>query len=107
MGKKQDQDMEALNYQDVDMTMVEDGSYTGECETMLIKVTVEVTVADHKITDIKITRHDNGKGKPAEAIVNDIKEQNRIDVDAISGATHSSKVIKSAIRNALLQGIKK
>lgn len=107
LAKKQEKEMLALNYQNVDLAMVEDGSYLGECDTTLIKVSVEVTVTNHQIADITITRHINGKGKAAQAIVNEIKEQNYVDVDTISGATYSSKVIKSAIRNALIQGIKK
>jgi uncharacterized protein with FMN-binding domain len=106
MAKKQAKELEALNYQNVDMSTVEDGSYIGSVETSMIKATVEVTVLDHIITDIKIINHDNGKGKPAEAIVTDMIEQNRCDVDAISGATASSTVIKSAVRDALVKGIK-
>ncbi len=98
--------LKALDVSDVDMQKVSDGCYTGISETDLVKVTVEVTVADHKITDIKIVRHDNGKGAPAEAIVNDMISENRCDVDTVTGATCSSIVIKSAVHNALVQGIK-
>ena len=48
---------------------------------------------------------DNGKGAPAEAIVNDMISENRCDVDTVTGATCSSIVIKSAVHNALVQGI--
>jgi uncharacterized protein with FMN-binding domain len=34
-------------------------------------------------------------------IVNDIVAKNSLEVDAISGATHSSQVIKVAVYNAL------
>lgn len=98
-------ELAALNYQEVNMETVEDGCYTGVCETSMVKATVVVTVSDHIITDIEITRHDNGKGEKAEVIVDDMVSQNKLDVDAISGATASSKVIKSAVRDALIQGI--
>ena len=103
---KQDSQLEALDVSDVDMQAVEDGSYTGASETDLVKVTVEVIVADHKITNIKIVKHDNGKGAPAEAIVKDMITKNRCDVDTVTGATGSSVVIKSAVHNALIEGIK-
>lgn len=106
MVTKQEHQLNKLVYTDVDMSTVKDGSYTGIAETEMVKVTVEVTVKEQKIIDIKITRHENGKGQPAEVIVDDMIEQNRCDVDAISGATTSSTVIKSAVHNALLQGIK-
>ncbi len=98
--------LKALDVSDVDMQTVTDGCYTGISETDLIKVTVEVTVANHKITDIKIIRHQNGKGAPAEAIVSDMISENHCDVDIVSGATGSSVVIKNAVHNALTQGIK-
>lgn len=42
-----------------------------------------------------------GIGKPAEAIVEDIVENQSIEVDAVSGATNSSRVIMKACENAL------
>ena len=107
MSKKQGKEIAALKVEDVDMQNVEDGSYTGEVETSLIKVKVAVTVNNHAITKIQIQKHENGKGKPAEAIVSQMIEQNTCDVDTISGATMSSVVIKSAVREALMQGTKK
>lgn len=106
IGKKQEQQLKQLEYADVDMNTVKDGSYTGIAETEMVKVTVEVTVKEHKLSDIQITRHDNGMGQPAEVIIDDMVEENRCDVDTVSGATTSSIVIKSAVHNALIQGIK-
>ncbi len=102
---KMNSQLESMDVSDVDMQTVADGCYTGISETDLVQVTVDVTVADHKITEIKIVRHRNGKGAPAEVIVEDMVAQNRCDVDIVSGATNSSVVIKSAVHNALVQGI--
>lgn len=90
----------------VDLSEVEDGIYEGTEETDLVKVTVVVTVKDHQITDIQLTRHENGKGTPAEAMIPEMIRQNTSEVDAITGATMSSKTIKAAVRNALMQGVK-
>lgn len=60
-----------------------------------------MTVANHAITDIKITRHKCGKGKPAESIVDDVIAKQTTKVDAVSGATGSSIVILKAIENAV------
>lgn len=84
-----------------DLSEVEDGTYEGTEETDLVKVTVVVTVRDHRITDIQLTRHENGKGTPAEAMIPEMIRQNTSEVDAITGATMSSKTIKAAVRNAL------
>jgi uncharacterized protein with FMN-binding domain len=87
----------------LDMSKVDDGKYIGSEDAGVVKVKVEVTVKDHAITDIAILQHDNGKGAPAEVIVNDIIDKNSLEVDAISGATHSSNVIKTAVLNALTE----
>jgi uncharacterized protein with FMN-binding domain len=89
------------DFSGLDLTKVEDGTYTGSEDAGIIKATVEVTVKDHVITDVKILSHDSGQGKPAEAVVKDIVAKNSLEVDAISGATHSSQVIKVAVYNAL------
>ena len=51
--------------------------------------------------DIEILKHECGKVRPANEIVNDMIEKNDIEVDAVSGATMSSEVIKAAVRDAL------
>jgi len=53
-----------------------------------------------------ILNHQNGLGSKAEKIIEDMIKQNRYDVDIVSGATISSKVIKSAVFNGLQKGIK-
>lgn len=86
---------------DVDMTDIEDGVYEGSYSAYPVSVSVTVTVSDHVITDIRITQHDNGQGKPAEAILDDVMDAQTLEVDVIAGATYSSKVILLAIRDAL------
>lgn len=88
----------------VDLADVVDGIYEGVEETELVKVTVKVEVKDHMIQDIQLIRHVNGKGEPAEAMIPEMIGQNTSEVDAVSGATLSSKTIRAAVRNALAQG---
>lgn len=45
----------------IDLSAVEDDVYEGTEETALVKVTVKVEVKDHKMTDIQLIRHENGK----------------------------------------------
>ncbi|MBR6308877.1 MAG: FMN-binding protein [Lachnospiraceae bacterium] len=85
---------------------VADGTYEASSETTLVKATVKVTVEGGKITNIDILRHECGLGGPAGEIVKDIRNANTVEVDAVSGATYSSEVIKDAVRKALRQGIK-
>ena len=83
---------------------VKDGIYEGAAETPLIKVTVEVTVQDHKLKDIRLLRHENGQGASAEAMIPDMLLRNTSEVDTVSGATMSSIAIRAAVRDALAKG---
>ena len=88
----------------VDVSQVKDGVYEGHSETDMVKVDVKVTVSNGDISEIEILRHECGKGKIANAIVDDIVDKEDVEVDAVSGATFSSEVIKDAVRNALRKG---
>lgn len=83
------------------LSVIPDDTYIGECDVDFIYAKVSVTVSAGSITNIQLLEHKNGKGKPAEGIIDAIIQHQSLDVDAISGATNSSKVIKKAIENAL------
>ena len=85
----------------VDISKVSDGKYEGHSELGPVIVDVNVTVEAGKIVDVEIVRHDNGLGGKANAIAEDIVKANSYEVDAVSGATVSSKVIMNAVNNAL------
>ena len=88
---------------DVDTSAIPDGSYIGEYDVGLVYAKVEVHVKSGKIADISILEHRNGRGTTAESIVDSIISSQKIDVDAVSGATSSSTVIKKAVELALLR----
>lgn len=90
-----------FDFGSLNLSNVKDGTYTGSEDGDLVSASVEVTVKDHKIVKVNILSHKSGKGKPAEAIVDDIVKNNSLEVDTISGATLSSNVIKKAVYNAL------
>lgn len=84
-----------------DMGNIHDGTYRGEYSVAPVYVKVEVSVADHEITDVRILEHGNGLGGKAEKIADDVVRTQSLDVDAVSGATVSSKCIVKAVENAL------
>lgn len=90
-----------ISIKDVDLSKVPDGVYTGSYDVSWVAAEVEVTVKDHKISDIALTNHKNGKGKPAEIILQKVVESQNLNVDIVTGATSSSKVILKSIENAL------
>ena len=98
---KMNEQLNQIDKTPIDISMVEDGVYEGQSETPLVKVTVRVSVSNGTITNVELLRHECGKGSIANGIVDVIKEKNDIEVDAVSGATFSSEVIKDAVRQAL------
>ena len=93
-----------IQYQE-EFSDVSDGVYIGEYDVNFIYAKVEVTVQNGEITDIIILEHRHEHGKAAETVINEIVDEQRIDVDAVSGATNSSIVIKKAVENALKSGL--
>lgn len=93
--------VENLTYEDVDLSKIPNGEYIGECNIQFIYAKVRVTVHSGKIRKIDILEHKNERGAPAERITDKIIQEQKIDVEAISSATNSSKVIKKAVENAL------
>lgn len=91
----------------LDISNIPDGVYVGEYDVDFIYAKVEVTVQNGAITNIDILEHKNGRGKSAEIVTDRILEEQKIDVDAVSGATNSSTVIKKAVENALTGGNRK
>lgn len=96
-------DLIAMPVQAIDLSKLSDGSYSGAYSVFPVDVEVTVEVSANKIVNITIDKHVNGKGMPAEEIVNTVVKQQSLDVDMISGATYSSKVILKAIEHALLK----
>ena len=82
------------------------GTYTGTGVGYNGPTTVEVTFDDSKITDIKIvdTKETAHVGDTAfEVLIPQMIEANGTGVDAVSGATFSSKALKTAVNDAAEQ----
>ena len=90
---------------EIDIADVSDEIYIGEYDVNFIYAKVEVTVEDWEIVSINILEHRHERGKAAEKVIEKIIEEQKIDVDAVSGATNSSTVIKKAVENALKGGL--
>lgn len=88
----------------VDLSKVNDGYYTGNFDAVFIAAEVNVKVKDNKILDIKLVKHKNERGKRAEVIPEKIVKAQSLQVDTVTGATNSSKVILKAVENALESG---
>lgn len=65
----------------VELSLVPDGVYTGEYDVNFISAKVEVTVQSEMITGIDLIEHNNERGTSAEAVIDQIYAQQKIDVD--------------------------
>lgn len=90
-----------MTFSSIDVTTIPDGTYEGDFDAGFVYAKVNVTVKNGIMTDLKLLEHKNGKGASAESIVNTMLEKQTTEVDSVSGATSSSKVIRKAVENAL------
>ena len=90
------QQSDALTFEAVDMNRLQ-----GECQTGLVQVRLRLRIQNAAIQRIELLQHDNGMGKDAERILEDIQKQNSTAVDDVSSATISSRAIRMAAQNAL------
>lgn len=95
-----------MTYKNIDASNISDGTFVGDCDVNFIYAKVELTVQDGMITNITLLEHRHERGASAEGIERKIVAEQKVDVDAVSGATNSSKVIKKAVDNALSNALK-
>jgi uncharacterized protein with FMN-binding domain len=79
------------------------GIYREEYKINPVQVVVDVEMVNGNIKEIKIIEHICGLGKKAEIIIDQVINNQTLEVDIITGATVSSKVILKSIENALEQ----
>ena len=88
--------------EDIDFTVYEDGIYEGlYYYEDQIGAKVEVHIEDGNIINIVLVEHVYGLGQKAESIIDEVILEQSLDVDYISGASTSSKVILLAIDDAM------
>ena len=80
------------------------GTYTKEVPGMHGPLTVEVTVSEHEITSAAVTSmmETPGMGDLAcQSITSQVMENQSLDVDLLSGATVTSRIVLSAVTSCL------
>ena len=95
------QEMAAVTLSGISAKGVPDGVYEGSCDVGYIEARVRVTVADGTMTSIDLLEHRNERGAAGEGVVNRMLDAQTTDVDSVSGATNSSRVIRRAVENAI------
>ena len=84
-----------------------DGTYYGSGTGFNGEVQVQVVIADGKITDINVVSHNDDSSfmSQAQGLIPNIISSQSTNVDAVSGATYSSRGIIDAVREALKQAV--
>jgi uncharacterized protein with FMN-binding domain len=86
----------------VDLSLIEDGEYRGDYNNFRWSNTVEVTIVNHEIVDIRIIESGNeSQVKVLEETIDDVLEQQKVDIDSTSGASATTNSILLAIEDAL------
>lgn len=100
-------DIGALQIVSPDLSKVTDGEYEGYVDLTFVTAKVNVKMQEGKIASIDLLEHKHGPGAKygAEAIINKIVENQTLDVDSVTGATGSSKVIRKAVQLAIEKGV--
>jgi uncharacterized protein with FMN-binding domain len=105
IGCKALDEIDRLTIQNIPISEVRDGSYQSSLNYFPVTAEVSVSVMDGKITDIKLLKHSHGPKHGADSIIDRVIAKQSLQVDAVSGATYSSKVVLKAIEEALKQGL--
>ncbi len=85
---------------EVDLSKIPDGAYTGAFARGRFQFAVDVSVKDHRIDAVSL-------GDPAKAndmtraIAAAIIEKQKVAIDAVSGASLTTKAFTKAVENAL------
>ena len=54
-----------------------------------------------RIAEVEVTRCDDGRPRALKKLCQKIVEANRVEVDAVSGATYTADAVKAAVADAL------
>jgi uncharacterized protein with FMN-binding domain len=90
-----------LTVNPVDLSKVADGSYSGSFRAGRFSYSVEVTVKDHRIEAVTSTGAKQAQDAVVQQIFSRIVEAQSVQVDAVSGASLTTKAVSKAVENAL------
>lgn len=102
----QSNEEESENANDLSNSNLKDGTYTASAASYDRDLSIELTIADSKISDIKLLDYHDSEPviERAFPIIKDrIIEANSPDVDSVSAATFSTYAVKKATLDALEQ----
>jgi len=101
-------EVKKLQINDVDMSKISDGVYTGSYHKGRWTYDVSVTIANHAMTAVTNTNKSmNAQSSLNDKISAEILKKQSIKIDAVSGATVNTRAFQKAVETALKSGIPK
>jgi uncharacterized protein with FMN-binding domain len=92
-----------MDIQNVDINSIQDGEYIGSYSYSGFEYKVKTIVSAQKILDIEILQNrDTEHARCAEGVLTEILKRQTPNVDAISGATTTSRALMKAVENSLI-----
>jgi uncharacterized protein with FMN-binding domain len=106
---KEQAEVRKMTINDVEFSKVKDGAFRGDFTYGNFTYEVEVTVQEHKISRINILRNrsDSDYARKAEGVTDRVINAQSLKVNAVTGATTTSKALLKAIQNALVAGLER
>ncbi len=90
----------------IDFGSIPDGTHRGLFTYGAFNFIVEVVAENGRVTTINVVQNrDNQQSEDAVAVLARIVEAQSLDVDAVSGATATSRALTKAVENALRQAL--
>jgi uncharacterized protein with FMN-binding domain len=102
---KEKKESKYLKIENINFKKVRDGEYVGKYNLNINSARISILVKDGAIIKIDILKHYHGPGYGADKLTEELIKKQTLEVDAISGATKSSYVLKKAVEDALRQGL--
>jgi uncharacterized protein with FMN-binding domain len=89
------------NMPQIDLSVISDGVYSAKWGSFPVIADLEVVVAGGRIEKINMKKMESGKGYEGLETIDRIIQNQKVKVDAVTGATASSKVIMITTAKAL------
>lgn len=99
--RNQIKELKNLSLQNIEISNIADGTYTGYANTSFLKVKLELVVQNGTLQDVKILMNEGSVGQNVASITETMVKENKIIVSPIPDEEIASVVFMAAATNAL------
>ena len=99
--RNQIKELKNLSLQNIEISNIADGTYTGYANTSFLKVKLELVVQNGTLQNVKILMNEGSVGQNVASITETMVKENKIIVSPIPDEEIASVVFMAAATNAL------